>query len=93
MSSNRVSGLPKKKSVLWENVIGCLCNLCLINDERLKLFIVKEGGVKFLMNYWDSVSNVRGLKVVVELVRCLVSCHPIAEVIVSSGFWDGLCWI
>ncbi|KAL1814558.1 hypothetical protein DCAR_0518716 [Daucus carota subsp. sativus] len=67
-----------------ENVIGCLCNLCL-DDERLKLFVVKEGGVEFVMNYWDSVSNVRGLEVAVEFVRCLVSCHPIAEVIVSSG--------
>lgn len=67
-----------------ENVIGCLCNLCL-DDESLKLFVVKEGGVEFVMNYWDSVSNVRGLEVAVEFVRCLVSCHPIAEMIVSNG--------
>lgn len=67
-----------------ENVIGCLCNLCL-DDESLKLLVVKEGGIEFVMNYWDSVSNVRGLEVAVEFVRCLVSCHPIAEMIVSDG--------
>lgn len=67
-----------------ENVIGCLCNLCL-DDESLKLFVVKEGGVEFVMNYWDSVSNVKGLEVAVEFIRCLVSCHPIAEMIVSDG--------
>lgn len=67
-----------------ENIIGCLCNLVL-NDESLKLFIVKEGGVECVINYWDSVLNIQCLEVAIEFVRSLVSCQPIAEIMVSNG--------
>ncbi|XP_050224636.1 uncharacterized protein LOC126674257 [Mercurialis annua] len=68
-----------------ENVIGCLCNLA-IDDERLKLLIVKEGGIECLRNFWDSNPPLRSLEVAVDLIRHLASNQAIAEALVSDGF-------
>ncbi|KAJ7945651.1 U-box domain-containing protein [Quillaja saponaria] len=68
-----------------ENAIGCLSNL-VSDDESLKLLIIKEGGLEILRNYWGSAPTIGSLEVVVELLRHLSSCQPIAEVLVSDGF-------
>ncbi|KAM7273749.1 hypothetical protein ACFE04_028413 [Oxalis oulophora] len=72
-------------SLAQENAIGCLCNL-MTDDENLKLFVVKEGGIELLKNFWDSVLNVKSLEVAVDLLKILASCYPIGEVLVAEGF-------
>jgi hypothetical protein len=72
-------------SLAQENSIGCLCNL-ISDDENLKLFVVKEGGIELLKNFWDSAVNVRSLEVAVDLLKILASSIPIAEVLVAEGF-------
>lgn len=79
------SGTP----LAQENAIGCLCNLVL-DDDNLKLLIVREGGIEFLRNFWDSVPSVRSLEVAVELLSLLASYSPIAEALISDGFVDRL---
>ncbi|XP_023001556.1 vacuolar protein 8-like [Cucurbita maxima] len=79
------SGTP----LAQENAIGCLCNL-VVDDDNLKLLIVKEGGIEFLKIFWDSVPSVRSLEVAVELLSLLASYSPIAETLISEGFLDRL---
>ncbi|THG07419.1 vacuolar protein 8 [Camellia sinensis] len=73
-------------SFAQENSIGCLCNLVSDDDDQLKLFIAREGGIESLKNFWDSAPTPRSLEVAVELLRNLASCPLISEVIVSDGF-------
>ncbi|GFZ08021.1 ARM repeat superfamily protein [Actinidia rufa] len=68
-----------------ENAIGCLCNL-LSDFNDLKLLIAREGGIRSLISFWDSVPNVSSLEVAVDLLKNLSSCPQIAEVLVSEGF-------
>lgn len=71
--------------VAQENAIGCLNNL-VFGDESLKFYVVKEGGIECLKNFWDSVPMVHNLEVAVGLLRNLASCRPIGEALVSEGF-------
>ncbi|KAI8020390.1 Vacuolar protein 8 [Camellia lanceoleosa] len=73
-------------SFAQENSIGCLCNLVSDDDDQLKLFIAREGGIESLKNFWDSAPTPRSLEVAVELLRNLASCPLISEVLVSDGF-------
>lgn len=68
-----------------ENAIGCLSNL-VSGDDNLKVLVAREGGIECLKNYWDSVPVVASLEVGVDLLRNLVSCPLIAEVLASDGF-------
>ncbi|KAF5188551.1 Arm repeat superfamily protein [Thalictrum thalictroides] len=68
-----------------ENSIGCLCNL-VAKDEKMKLLVVKEGGIKCFVNFWDAAPMARNLEVAVGLLLNLASCRLIAEVLVSNGF-------
>ncbi|XP_022137700.1 vacuolar protein 8 isoform X3 [Momordica charantia] len=79
------SGTP----LAQENAIGCLCNL-VVDDDNLKLLIVREGGIEFLRNFWDSAPSVRSLEVAVELLRLLALYSPLAEALISDGFIDRL---
>ncbi|KAL5724447.1 hypothetical protein ACHQM5_007712 [Ranunculus cassubicifolius] len=72
-------------AVAQENSIGCLSNL-VSKDENLKLLVVREGGLECLKNFWDGATLSRSLEVAVGLLLNLVSCKPIAQVIVSNGF-------
>ncbi|KAJ1380980.1 Armadillo-type fold [Sesbania bispinosa] len=68
-----------------ENAIECLANL-ISEDEKLRVSMVKEGGVECLRNFWDSSPQVQSLEVAVEVLRHLASSAPIAEVLVAEGF-------
>ncbi|KAE9587374.1 hypothetical protein Lalb_Chr23g0272951 [Lupinus albus] len=76
------SGTP----LAQENAISCLS--CLISEaERLRVLVVKEGGIEILKNFWDSASLTnKGLEVAVEILRNLALSAPIAEVLISKGF-------
>ncbi|KAF6161593.1 hypothetical protein GIB67_009472 [Kingdonia uniflora] len=72
-------------TVAQENAVSCLCNL-VIDDENLKILIVREGGIECLKNFWDGASSGKRLEAAVALLRNLASCRPIADIIVSNGF-------
>ena len=52
----------------------------------MKLLIAREGGIQILINFWDSIPNVRSLEIAFDLLKILASCPQIAEVLISEGF-------
>uniref|UniRef100_A0A1J3FDW0 U-box domain-containing protein 11 n=1 Tax=Noccaea caerulescens TaxID=107243 RepID=A0A1J3FDW0_NOCCA len=75
------SGTP----LAQENAVGCLANLT-SGDEDMMILIVREGGIKCLKSFWDSVTNVKSLEVGVLLLKNLASCPIVREVVISEGF-------
>ncbi|VVB15572.1 unnamed protein product [Arabis nemorensis] len=75
------SGTP----LAQENAVGCLANLT-SEDENLMITVVREGGIKCLKSFWDSVSNAKSLEVGVVLLRNLALCPIVREVVISEGF-------
>ncbi|KAJ4910001.1 ARM repeat superfamily protein [Raphanus sativus] len=69
-----------------ENAVGCLGNLA-SGDEEMMVLIVREGGVKCLKSFWDSVSDdAERIEVGVVLLKNLALCSVVREVVVSEGF-------
>ncbi|ESQ43500.1 hypothetical protein EUTSA_v10013161mg [Eutrema salsugineum] len=75
------SGTP----LAQENAVGCLANLT-SGDEDMMMLIVREGGIKCLKSFWDSVTNVKSLEVAVLLLKNLALCPIVREVVISEGF-------
>uniref|UniRef100_A0A1J3E103 U-box domain-containing protein 11 n=1 Tax=Noccaea caerulescens TaxID=107243 RepID=A0A1J3E103_NOCCA len=75
------SGTP----LAQENAVGCLANLT-SGDEDMMILIVREGGIKCLKSFWDSVTNVKSLEVGVLLLKNLALCPIVREVVISEGF-------
>ncbi|KAJ0243060.1 Uncharacterized protein HA466_0202990 [Hirschfeldia incana] len=72
--------------VARENAVGCLCNLA-SGDEDMVMLVVREGGVKCLKSFWDSVSDdAKRIEVGVVLLKSLALCSVVREVVVSEGF-------
>ncbi|XP_009127330.2 uncharacterized protein LOC103852173 [Brassica rapa] len=68
-----------------ENAIGCLASLA-SRDEDMMMLIVREGGVKCLKSFWDSVSDAKSLEVGVVLLKNLALCPIVRDVVISEGF-------
>ncbi|KAF2560616.1 hypothetical protein F2Q70_00015263 [Brassica cretica] len=68
-----------------ENALGCLA--CLASrDEDMMMLIVREGGIKCLKSFWDSVSDAKSLEVGVVLLKNLALCPIVRDVVISEGF-------
>ncbi|CAH8305976.1 unnamed protein product [Eruca vesicaria subsp. sativa] len=68
-----------------ENAVGCLGNLA-SGDEDMMMLIVREGGIKCLKSFWDSVSDAKSIEVGVMLLKNLALCPIVREVVISEGF-------
>ncbi|CAN7039511.1 unnamed protein product [Brassica rapa subsp. trilocularis] len=52
----------------------------------MMMLIVREGGVKCLKSFWDSVSDAKSLEVGVVLLKNLALCPIVRDVVISEGF-------
>ncbi|KAF3539228.1 hypothetical protein F2Q69_00019907 [Brassica cretica] len=68
-----------------ENALGCLASLA-SRDEDMMMLIVREGGIKCLKSFWDSVSDAKSLEVGVVLLKNLALCPIVRDVVTSEGF-------
>ncbi|KAF8109218.1 hypothetical protein N665_0100s0007 [Sinapis alba] len=75
------SGTPLAR----ENALGCLANLA-SGGEDMMMLIVREGGIKCLKSFWDSVSDAKSLEVGVVLLKNLALCPIVREVLMSEEF-------
>ncbi|XP_031491138.1 uncharacterized protein LOC116258140 [Nymphaea colorata] len=64
-----------------ENAAECLVNLAM-DDEAVRLDVVREGGVQFLRSFWDGASTARSQEIAVRILRSFADHIPLA----ASGF-------